>query len=47
MYHAPQGEELPSQKRLTLGQVLLLVTYVFAGSMLTLTASSALAAFLS
>lgn len=46
MVHVPQGEELPSQKSVNVGQVLLLVMYVFAGSVLTLTASSALAAFL-
>jgi hypothetical protein len=46
MVHVPQGEELPSQKSVSVGQVLLLVMYVFAGSVLTLTASSALAASL-
>lgn len=46
MVHIPQGGDFSSQKNVSVGQVLLLVMYVFAGSVLTLTASSALAAFL-
>ena len=46
MVHVQQGEEFRAQKNISVGQVLLLVMYVFAGSVLTLTASSALAAFL-
>jgi hypothetical protein len=47
MVHVSQGEDLPAEKGISLGQVLLLVTYVFAGSMLMLTAGNALANLLS